>query len=108
MSGKKGRSGRPRKQQFEVRQQNILKAEELINDFLNDKDVSLTNKMDVSTKIVMKDMHIQAQKDLGRKLTQNNFFTQIINRAAEECIELNNTPFNKVIEDSAKQIEDSA
>ncbi|MFC1808856.1 hypothetical protein ACFL3D_01880 [Candidatus Omnitrophota bacterium] len=108
MAGKRGRSGRPRKQQFEVRQQNILKSEQLINEFLNAPEIPIADKMDISSKLVIKDMHIQAQKDIGKKLTQNNFFTQIINRAAEECRQISDTPMSKVIEVSAQQIEDTA
>ena len=105
MAGVKGRSGRPRKQQLEVRKQNMLMADKVIGRFLANPEVPDENKVELAAKLVIKDMGIQASKENTKMLTQNNFFTQIINKAAQEVKSITNTPISEIIEIEAKVIE---
>ena len=105
MAGVKGRSGRPRKQQIEVRQQNLLMADKVIGRFLADKEIPDVSKIELAAKLVIKDMGVQASRENTKLLTQNNFFTQIINKAAQDVKKVSNSSYNEIIEVEAKLID---
>lgn len=105
MAGKKGRSGRPRTNVLYLRSKNLAKADEIINRFLEDESIPDKEKLEVASKIVIKDMGIQANKDNAKLLTQNNFFTQIISEAAKEVKKVSNQTQSQISSQSAKAIE---
>ena len=96
MAGRKGRSGRQTAVVERLKYKSIHRAWKNCVDFLHDKAIPLVDKMDISVKLAMKDMQ---QAEAPKQLTQNNFFTQIIQRASKEIQQINEKPIEVIAEE---------